>query len=133
MGLVVVLIAFGFLGMLSIGMPFLLLGLWLAIMSQRRHETALFVGVAAIVGFTLGYTLVAPLGCTGSASSSQTVMHTVCANILGINYSGIGNYSPSLGPALLAGIVVAVGFAFATRWVARRISGDHASGSPTAA
>ncbi len=141
--LVVFLIGFGFLGILSIGMPFLLLGIWLAIVSQRRHETVLAVGVAAIVGFTFGYILVAPLGCTGTAvthvastdlnSASQGVSHTVCTNILGINYSGVGLYNPSLAPGLLAGIAVAVGFALGTRWVARRIAAGRASGSPTAA
>ena len=62
--LVVVLIAFGVLGLLSIGFPFLLLGLMLAIVSQRRHETGVVAaGVAAIVGFMVGYILVAPTSC----------------------------------------------------------------------
>ena len=53
--LVVVLIGFGALGLLSIGFPFLLLGLMLAIVSQRRHETGLVAGgVAAVVGFIGG-------------------------------------------------------------------------------
>jgi membrane-bound ClpP family serine protease len=132
--LVVFLIAYGFLGLLSVGLPFLLLGITLAILSQRRHETGVIAaGVASIVGFTLGYLLVAPLGCTTSASSAQPVAHTVCTNILGIDYSGAGIYSPSLVPGLLAGIVVAVAFALGARWVARRIAPGRTSGSPTVA
>lgn len=121
--LIVLLIGFGFLGLLSIGFPFLLLGITLAILSQRRHETGVIVaGVAAIFGFTLGYILVAPLGCTGSGTPTGAISHTVCTNILGIDYSGVGTYNPSLVPGLLVGILVAVAFAWGARWVARRIA-----------
>ena len=132
--LVVALIAFGFLGLLSIGFPFLLLGITLAILSQRRHETGVIAsGVAAVVGFTLGYILVAPLSCTTSGAGPGSVSRTVCANVLGINYSGVGPYNPSLVPGLLAGIVLAIGFALGARWLAPRIAGGRASGSPSPA
>lgn len=121
--IVVVLIGFGVLGLLSIGFPFLLLGIALAIVSQRRRETGLVAGVvAAIVGFSVGYVLVAPLTCTSSASSLDPVEHTVCKNILGIDYSGTGLYNPSLLPALIAGLVVAVLAALSARWLARRLA-----------
>lgn len=133
-GLVVFLIVFGFLGLLSIGFPFLLLGITLAILSQRRHEPGVIpAGVAAIVGFTVGYILVAPLGCTSSGGAPGSIFHTVCSNIVGIDYSGAGIYNPSLLPGLLAGILAAVAFALGARWVARRIAAGRASGSPTAA
>ena len=132
--LVVFLIGFGFLGLISIGAPFLLLGITLAILSRRRHETGVIAaGVAAIVGFTLGYVLLAPLGCTSSSGAPGSISHTVCTNVLGINYSGVGLYNPSLAPGLLAGIVFAVTFALGTRWLARRIAAGRASGSPTIA
>ena len=119
----VVLITFGALGLLSIGFPFLLLGLMLAIVSQRRHETGVVVaGVAAVVGFMVGYILVAPLGCTTSASSVDPVEHTICANVLGIDYSGAGGYQPNVFPGLIAGLIVAVLFALGARWLARRIA-----------
>lgn len=124
--LAVFLIGFGFLGIFSIGMPFLLLGITLAILSQRRHEPGVVAaGVAAIAGFTLGYVLAAPLSCTSSGDGSGSISHTVCSNILGINYSGVGLYNPSLAPGLLAGILVAVAFALGTRWIARRIAAGH--------
>jgi hypothetical protein len=132
--LVVFLIGFGYLGLLSIGMPFLLLGITLAILSQRRHETGVVAtGVAAIVGFTLGYVLVAPLGCTSSGAGPGSISHTVCSNILGIDYSGVGLYNPSLAPGLLAGLFVAVSFALGTRWIVRRIAAGRTSGSLTGA
>ncbi len=121
--LVVFLIGFGFLGILSIGPPFLLLGITLAILARRRHETGVIAaGIAAIVGFTLGYVLVVPGVCTSTQSSSQAVSNTVCTNILGIKYSSPGSYDPSLLPGVIAGLVLAVLFANATRWLARRIA-----------
>jgi uncharacterized protein (DUF2062 family) len=132
--LVVVLIAFGTLGLLSIGFPFLLLGLMLAIVSQRRHETGVVAaGVAAIVGFMVGYILVAPLGCTTSANSVDPVEHTVCSNILGIDYSGTGVYNPSLFPGLIVGLVVAVLFGLGARWLARRIASRRTPPPPVPA
>lgn len=129
--LVVFLIGFGFLGLLSIGLPFLLLGITLAILARRRHETGVIAaGVAAIVGFTLGYILVVPLNCTMTESSLHPGAHTVCSNILGINYSGAGIYNPSVLPPVIAGLVLAVLFANGTRWLARRIASRHTPPPP---
>jgi len=130
----VVLIAFGTLGLLSIGFPFLLLGIALAIVSQRRHETGLVAGVvAAAVGFSVGYILIAPLTCSTSASSADPVEHTVCSNILGIDYSGAGSYDPSLLPALIAGLVVALLAALGARWLARRLAARRTPPPPVPA
>ena len=121
--LTVFLIGFGFLGILSIGMPFLLLGITLAILARRRHETGVVVaGVAAIFGFTLGYILVVPLNCTTVESSIHPVSPTVCTNVLGLNDAGTGAHYPSVFPAVLAGVVLAVLFANVTRRIARRIA-----------
>ena len=129
--LTVVLIVFGTLGLISIGFPFLLLGLMLAIVSQRRHETGVVVaGVAAVVGFVVSYILVAPLGCTTSANSVDPVEHTVCANVLGIDYSGAGGYQPNLLPGLIAALVVAVLAAMGARWLARRLAARRTPAVP---
>jgi hypothetical protein len=132
--LVVVLLGFGYLGPFSIGLPFLLLGIALAIVSQRRHETGVVAaGVATIVGFTVGYILVAPLGCTTSANGVDPVEHTVCTNILGIDYSGTGVYNPSLLPGLVAGVVLAVVFGLSARWIAHRVASRHDAMPPALA
>ena len=133
--LVVFLIGFGLLGILTIGFPFLLLGIMLAILSQRRHETGVIAaGVAAIFGFAMGYILVVPTSCTmtqrGNLGGIQSDAHTVCTNILGINYSGAGGYNPSLLPALIAGLAVAVLLANVTRWLFRRIASRHTPPPP---
>ena len=130
----VVLITFGTLGLLSIGFPFLLLGIALAIVSQRRHETGLVAGVvAAVVGFSVGYILIAPLTCSTSASSADPVERTVCSNILGIDYSGGGTYNPSLLPALIAGLIVGVLATLTARWLARRIASHRTPPPPVPA
>jgi hypothetical protein len=121
--LIVILIGFGFLGILSIGLPFLLLGIMLAILARRRHETGVIAaGVAAIVGFTLGYILFVPINCT-TAERAPIGTHTVCGNILGINYSSAGGYSSSLFSGVIAGLILAVLFASVTRRIARRVAG----------
>lgn len=127
----VFLIGFGFLGLLTVGLPFFLLGMTLAILWPRRHETGVIAaGVSAIVGFTLGYILVAPLGCTTSGQGTHAVSHTVCSNILGINYSGAIGYNPSVLPGVIVGLVMAVLFANVTLWLARRIASRHAPPPP---
>jgi hypothetical protein len=128
---VVFLIVFGFLGLLSIGLPFLLLGITLAILSERRDETGVIAaGVAAVLGFAIGYILVAPLGCTSSSAAPGSISHTVCSNILGIDYSGTGIYNPSLLPGLIAGLIMAVLFANVTWWLIRRIASRHTPPPP---
>jgi len=119
---------FGVAGIFSVGMPFLLLGVTLAAVSPWRAQRAvLWPAVTAVVGFVVGYILVAPLSCRATASSvvpgqSTTVpgQSTTCTNVLGIDYSGTGVYNPSLVPALLAGLTVSVAAAAAFRVVLKR-------------
>jgi hypothetical protein len=91
--------------------------------SQRRHETGVVVaGVAAIVGFVVGYILVAPVRCTFGADTVDGIEHHTCSSVLGFDYSGGGDHDPSLLPGLLAGLVVAVLFGLGARWLARRLA-----------
>jgi hypothetical protein len=107
--IVVALILFGSLGIFSIGAPFLLLGVTLAVLSPwRTRRDVLATGMLVIVAFVVGYVLVAPLSCTATAISrlgeAQSEGTTICRNLLGIKYEGSGAYNPSLLPALLAGV-----------------------------
>jgi hypothetical protein len=127
--IVVALILFGGFAILSIGTPFLLLGIMLAVLFPwRTRRGALATGLAVILGLVVGYVLVAPLGCsTGTASTSVSIIGevrsesiTICNNILGITYEGSGNYNPGLLPALLAGIALATIAGVTTAWLYRR-------------
>jgi len=128
--LVVLLIGFGALAILTIGLPFLLLGLMLAIVSQRRHEAA---GVGAIVGFMVGYILIAPTSCSTGGNSIGGIQHRACTNILGFGYSGTDTDDLGVVLGLLAGLVVAVLCALGTRWLARRFASRRTPPPPVPA
>lgn len=119
--LVAALCLFGIVGIFSIGMPFLLLGITLAVVTPwRRQPAVLWPAVTAVVAFTAGFILVTPLGCSTSASSDFSVQHTTCTNVLGIDYSGPGLYNPSQWPALLAGLALSALAAATVRVILKR-------------
>lgn len=101
------LIAFGLLGMLSIGRPFLLVGLAMLILGPLRSRPVLFwPPLMAVIAYNVGYLAVAPLYCTATATVGGAST-TICSNLIGIDYSGSGTYNPSLEPANQAGLVLA--------------------------
>ncbi|MBI2238166.1 MAG: hypothetical protein HYU54_06540 [Actinobacteria bacterium] len=125
----VVLTVFGFVDLIAIGAPFLLAGLAMLVVGRWRHRArVLWPALAGVWSFVLGYVLVAPLGCTSSAvpalpgsTGPPAVGHTTCANVLGIDYSGAGNYNPSLLPGFIAGLVAgAMGAVLARQVIAGR-------------
>ena len=103
------LIAFGFVAILSIGAPFFFVGITMAVLSPFRGRPRIYwSGMGGVLGLIAGYVLVAPLSCTATASGAGDIGHTTCTNLLGIDYSGTGVYNPPLVPALLAGLGTAV-------------------------
>jgi hypothetical protein len=125
-GVAVLLVGFGFLGIFSIGAPFLLTGIAMMVVSPwRNRREVLWPALVGVWAFVLGYLLVAPLVCTSTAiavtaGSPVPQSHTTCTNILGIDYSGTGIYNPSLVPAVLAGVAAGAAGALATRFLLRR-------------
>jgi hypothetical protein len=136
--IVVALILFGWLAIFSIGAPFLLLGITLAVLFPwRTRRGALATGMAVILGLVVGYVIVAPLSCTGTATAvsvlggAQSEGSTTCNNLLGITYQGSGIYNPSLLPALLGGIALAAIAGVTTAWIYRRHPGAHSGPGST--
>ena len=134
--IVVGLILFGMLAIFSIGAPFLLRGVMLAVLSPwRTRRGALATGMAVILGLVVGYVLVAPLSCTGTervtavVGEAQAEGTTTCSNLLGISYEGTGAYDPSLLPALLAGIALAAVAGVTTAWLYRRYPAHPPAGA----
>ncbi len=127
--LAVFLMGFGLVGIFSIGLPFLFVGIALAVLSPVRHRPASFWPViAAVLAFFVGYVLVAPLGCTTTATlaGSGERSSTVCQGIL-FRYS-----SALLWPAVLAGIALAILVGWATRaLMLRKASRSSAAGTVT--
>jgi len=119
------LIAFGLLGMLSIGRPFLLVGLAMLILGPVRSRPVLFwPPLTAVIGYNVGYLAVAPLYCTATQAVGGPST-TTCSSLFGIGYSGSGTYNPSLEPGyqaglLLAAVVFVVVLAM-TLWRSRRV------------
>lgn len=125
----VALIIFGFAGLFSIGAPFLLTGLVMLICFPWRHRrTLLWPAIAGVWAFTLGYVLMAPLGCsrTGDAPVSQaaSALATTTCNGVFFDYAGGASYNPPLLPAVLVGIAVASGTALAVRALISKGSRD---------
>ncbi len=106
------LIAFGVVTGFSIGIPFLLLGLLLLVLSPVRHRAAIFwpIVIAYLVSVA-SYILTAPSCSSFSHNGSPRV--TTCSNLIGIDQTGGDSVNPSLGSALLfgltAGLLVGMG------------------------
>ena len=121
----VILIVFGYLALFSIGSPFALTGiLMLALIGQRHRFNVLAPALAWPWGFTIGYLLVAPIGCTTSASGFEagvgTLEGSTRCNAVFFTYAGDANYSPPLLPAVLTGVAVATAASLAIQWTLRR-------------
>lgn len=124
--LAVLFVGFGFLALFSFGGPFLLTGMAMLIVGPWRHRAAvLWPVLVGVWSFVVGYILAAPLGCTSTAvpaigGSPPPVGHTTCSNLLGIDYSGITPYNPSLLPAFVAALLAAVIGVVVTRYLLAR-------------
>jgi hypothetical protein len=68
------LIAFGFLGMFSIGRPFFLVGLAMLVLGPVRRRPMIFwPSLLAVVAYNVGYWAVAPLHCTDERERAMKV------------------------------------------------------------
>lgn len=123
--IVLVLVAFGFLTIFSVGLYFWFVALALILMSPFRSRPRIFLpGIALFLGFLIGYMLIAPWGCAQSftsnpATGEETVSPIVCTSPIGIEYSGQEPFEPSRTPALIAGGTTAAVAAAVTWAVAR--------------
>ena len=92
--LAAVLIAFGLLAALSIGAPFVVVGLAMVALGPLRARPRmfwpLFVGVVA---FVCGTMLTIPLTCESTSTVGGDAF-TICRSILGPTWSGPGVYNP---------------------------------------
>jgi hypothetical protein len=105
------LIAFGVVGMFSIGRPFFLVGIAMLILGPLRSRPALYwPPLVAVIAYNVGWWAIAPMYCTATQAVGGAAS-TVCSSLIGINYSGSGIYNPSLEPANQAGLLLA-GVAF---------------------
>ena len=133
--LVAALVGFGWVAILSVGAPFLLIGAALAILwPYRRRAQVYWPALLGAVGFIAGYFVVAPIGCVsgmyaattpeGSTTRATEEALTECVSVVGITYTGGASYSPPFWPGLLAAVALALVAVFASRFLlARRSKG----------
>lgn len=115
------LILFGAVAIFSVGLPFLTVGIALVVLAPRRGQPRLFwPPLVGLISFFAGYILIAPLGCTATASSRDLTGSTSCSNLLGLNYLGSTPYEPPLWPAVVAGVIAAAVGWGAAHFLARR-------------
>jgi hypothetical protein len=119
---------FGYLALFSIGFPFLLTGVLMLALTPVRRRAAIIVPTLLWPWvFTIGYLLVAPLGCTTftmpriAGGVRDSVEGSTRCHALFFTYAGDALYNPPIWPALLVGVVFATGVALiARRWLAHR-------------
>jgi hypothetical protein len=91
---------------------------------RRRSATLRRPLAAALIGYTLGFTLTAPSQCiatstAGAAASVKDLSTTVCASLIGMTYAGAGSFDPPRELAVTVGLVVAAVAVLAVAWVPR--------------
>lgn len=126
----VALTVFGFVDLVAIGAPFFLVGVTLLIVGPFRHRpSVLWSALAGVLSFIAVVIVLMPLGCTSSGTASPRSSgdpgpvhagHTVCSNVIGIDYSGTVGYRPTLVPALVAGTLAAAAVALLANRMLRR-------------
>jgi hypothetical protein len=126
-----ILLVFGYLALFSIGWPFALTGiLMLALIGQRHRFDVLAPALAWPWVFTIGYLLVAPIGCTSTATptiAGGNVEGVTRCTSLFVTYAGRSPYQPPLLPALLTGVALGTAASLAIHWTLRRRRGDRRS------
>jgi hypothetical protein len=92
---------------LSEGLPLITIGLALVALAPVVGRKGLFwPALAGVLAFNFAYLGVAPRSCTTySGSEPEMFGRVVCRNLLGLDYSGSGDYAPSLVPALTVALV----------------------------
>ncbi|MCH7788808.1 MAG: hypothetical protein IH940_05135 [Acidobacteria bacterium] len=116
--LIGVLAVFGALTGFSIGIPFLFLGVLLAVLDPfRGRRLPFWTALGAYAALVIGFVLLAPWGCSSSTNGGVS-SPTTCHSLIGLDYSGGPNYNPSLVPALIVGLTAAASVAASVTLVA---------------
>jgi hypothetical protein len=99
----------------------------------RHSSTMLLASAAAVLGYTLGFMVVAPSQCiatstVGAEASVTGASTTVCTSLIGMTYSGQGTFDPPRDLAIQVGLVVAAVAFLLARRVSRRSRLDTLAG-----
>lgn len=113
------LVAFGIAAMLSIGPPFLVLGLTLLVLGPfRRTRLVFWPALLAIVGGLVAYVALVPMVCTLTSQLGESG-ETVCRNLIGQRFVGGKGFVPSSDFARNAALAVAAAAGVSTAVIVR--------------
>lgn len=100
-------IVLGFLTGFSIGPFLLLIGFAMLLLGPfRRRPLIYWPPMAAALAFIVGYLAVAPFYCYAHSEAGAGSI-TRCSSLVGVQYTGVGVYNPSLLPGVYAGLALA--------------------------
>ncbi len=108
------LIAFGILGAMTIGLPFLLIGLAMLLLSPiRRRPLAFWPIFLGFVSFNLAGLLIEPFYCSATTAVGGGSSQTTCSSLTGIPWpaDATGAGASSTGFVIALGISVLIGVA----------------------
>lgn len=108
------LIAFGIVGAMSIGLPFLLIGLAMLVLSPIRHRPLAFWPVfLGLVSFTLAYLLIGPFSCSAGSVIGGGSLQIACSSLTGISWpadsAGAGASADAFVVAAAISVSIGVG------------------------
>jgi hypothetical protein len=111
------LIIFGILGLMSIGLPFLMIGLAMLLLARSRHRPLVYWPIMlGLIAANVAYWLTVPFYCSASSTPDGSVSAATCSSLTGIPWPNDAtgmNVSPaafgiSFALAIVVGIVTAV-------------------------
>jgi hypothetical protein len=134
------LIAFGILGAMTIGLPFLLVGLAMLSLSPIRHRPIAFWPIfLGFVAFNLASLLIEPSYCSASSVAGGGPSPTTCSSLTGIPWpaDATGAGASSTGFVVALGISIFIGltvFVVSLTWLymerRKRPGSDAEAGTP---
>lgn len=132
------LIAFGIVSAMSIGLPFLLIGLALLVLSPIRHRPLAFWPIfLGFVSFNLASLLIEPFYCSATSVIGGGSSQTTCSSLTGIPWpadaAGAGAsanaFAVATGISVLIGVAV---FVVSLAWLYIERAKRHGAGAGAA-
>ncbi len=88
----VALIAFGIAGMMTIGQPFVLVGLAMVVLGPLRRRPLLFwPPLLAVIAYNLAFWAISPLYCSATSLAGGPAGPTTCSSLFGIGWPTTAN------------------------------------------
>lgn len=85
------LIAFGILGMWTIGLPFLLIGAAMVVLGPVRHRPLWFwPPMAALIAYNVALWAVLPFSCSATSFPGEAPTPPTCSSLIGVPWPAIG-------------------------------------------